>query len=124
MTGTHDLYDPPPPPVKWETPPAGEKISWTQGDVLWLVAVCIGLLVGAGWAWAIEPALGVGVTIAGLFVILESWFSALTFMHRHPHQRPLGRGVIFLVALLPWAVGIGAAVALLLMLFWYSDRAG
>jgi hypothetical protein len=30
--------------------------------------------------------------------------------------------VIFLVALAPWALGIGAAAALLIGLFWFSDR--
>jgi hypothetical protein len=123
MTMSHDVYDPPPPPVQWETP-APEPIPWTRADILWLVLLCVILLIGAAWAWAIEPALGIGITIAGLFVILESWFSALTFLHRHPHNRPLGRGVIFLVALLPWVIGIGAAAALLLALFWYSDRSG
>jgi hypothetical protein len=116
-----NLYDPPPASVTYESP-AEDPIAWTRGDVLWLVALCLVLLAGAAWAWVIEPALGVGITIAGLFVILESWFSALTFLHRHPHDRPLGRAVIFLVALAPWALGIGAAAALLIGLFWFSDR--
>jgi hypothetical protein len=116
-----DIYDPPPAPEIYESP-APERIRWTRADVLWLACVCAILLLGAAWAWLIEPALGVGISIAGLVVILESWFSALTFLHRHPQDRPLGRGVIFLAALVPWLIGIGGAAALMIGLFWASDR--
>ena len=57
-------------------------------------------------------------------MILESWFTALGFLHR---RRPLGLGgrwTIFLAALVPWLVGLGLAAALMLGLFWLSDWLG
>ena len=55
-------------------------------------------------------------------MILESWLTALGFLHR---CRPLGlkaRWTIFLAALVPWLVGLGVAVTVMLSLFWISDH--
>jgi hypothetical protein len=116
-----DIYNPPPPPIAWEEP-TSEPLSFTMGDLVWLLVLCLILFIGAAWAWAIEPALGIGITVAGLFVVLESWFSALTFLHRHPRERTVSRGLIFLAALVPWILGIGGAATLMMVLFWASDR--
>ena len=62
--------------------------------------------------------------VGGSLVILESWFTALGFLHR---CRPLGlraRWTIFLAALVPWLIGLGIAATLMLGLFWFSDMLG
>ena len=56
-------------------------------------------------------------------MIVESWFTALGFLHRRPTEGG-GRWKIFLAALLPWVLGLGLAAALMLGLFYLSDRAG
>jgi hypothetical protein len=119
-----DIYDPPPAPIAW-SPPEAEPLRWTRGDLACLLALAIPLLGAAAWAWSIEPTLSIWVAVGGAFVILESWFSALTFLHRHPSAaRPGGRWVIFLAALVPWLIGLGFATALMLGLFLASDWVG
>jgi hypothetical protein len=116
----HDIYDPPPAPVAYG-PPKAEPIPFTRADVLYLVGLFGVLSVVAASAWSIDPTLGPWVTVGGLFVILESWFSALTFLHRHPSEHTGGRWMIFVAALIPWLLGLGFATALMLGLFYVSD---
>ena len=57
-------------------------------------------------------------------MILESWFTALGFLHR---CRPLGlraRWTIFLAALIPWLIGLGIAAAFMLGSVLVSDWLG
>jgi hypothetical protein len=61
---------------------------------------------------------------AGSLVILESWFTALGFLHRAAPLRLKARWMIFLAALVPWLVGLGVAVSVMLSLFWVLDRVG
>ena len=120
----HDIYDPPPvPPVDWN-PPRVEPLIFTQGDLLCLIALCVGLLAAAMIAWSNEPVLALISAGAGALIILESWFTALGFLHR---AKPVGlkvRWTIFLAALVPWLFGLGIAVCLMLCLFWISDHFG
>src|SRR3954453_24084826 len=116
MSSFHDIYDPPPAPVAF-APPRPEPLTWTVGDLACLVAMVALLCAASAWAWSFEPTLGPWVTLGGAFVILESWFSAGTFLHRHPAERPGGRWVIFLAALVPWLLGLGFAAALMMGLF-------
>lgn len=115
-----DIYNPPPAPMAFNPPPP-EALVITRGDVAWLLVLCALLAPAAMWAWSIDLTLGLGVTIGGLFMVLESWFSGLTFLRRHPSARPVGRGLIFLAALMPWLFGLGFAAALMWALFQLGD---
>ncbi len=118
----HDIYDPPPvPEVDWE-PTRSEPLVFSRGDVLCLAALCAGLMTIALLAWRNEPILALISACAGTLVILESWFTALGFLHRCPPVSLKFRWTIFLAAIVPWLVGLGFAVALLLCLFWISDH--
>ena len=120
----HDIYDPPPvPEVDWDPPPPGPLI-FTQGDLICLVALCVGLVGLALVAWHSEPVLALIAAEAGGLVILESWFTALGYLHRCPPVSLKVRWTIFLAALLPWLLGVGFAVFLMLCLFWISDHWG
>ncbi|MBV8487946.1 MAG: hypothetical protein JO161_06675 [Planctomycetaceae bacterium] len=120
----HDIYDPPPvPEVDWDPPPPGRFI-FTQGDLICLVALCAGLVGLALVAWHSEPVLALIAAGAGGLVILESWFTALGFLHRCPPLSLKARWTIFLAALLPWLLGVAFAVCLMLCLFWISDHWG
>ncbi len=123
MSITHDIYNPPPAPDPLE-PPRAEPIQWSVSDLAALAALCAPVGAIAAWAWSVEPTLGLWVTIAGVFVILESWFSALTFLHRHPSERFVGRWLVFLAALMPWLLSLGFGAALMIGLFRLSDWAG
>ena len=124
MATLHDLYDPPPAPIAW-TPPRPEPLRWTPGDLAYLAALGVVVVAASAWAFTVDPSLGPWVTLGGLFVLLESWFSALTFFHRHPAARRLRlRWMIFLAALVPWLLGLGFAAALMQGLFLASDWAG
>jgi hypothetical protein len=118
----HDIYDPPPvPPVDWD-PIKSEPLIFTRSDLFCLIALCGGLLAVALLAWRNEPALAMISAGAGALVILESWFTALGFLHRCPPVSLKLRWTIFFAALVPWLIGVGLAVALMLCLFWMSDR--
>jgi hypothetical protein len=120
----HDIYDPPPvPPVDWD-PPKAEPLIFTRGDLICLVSLCSALLVLALVAWYNEPVLALVSAGAGALVILESWLTALGFLHRCPPVSLKLRWTIFLAALMPWLIGVGFAVSLMLCLFWISDRMG
>ncbi len=116
-----DIYNPPPAPLAFD-PPQPEPLVVTGIDVAYLVAMCVVFGILAAWPWAVDMVLGLGVTIGGLFIILESWFSGLTFLKRHPAARPVGRYLVFLVALTPWLFGLGVVTAVMLGLFWVSDH--
>ncbi|MDX2036369.1 MAG: hypothetical protein SFX72_06935 [Isosphaeraceae bacterium] len=119
----HDIYDPPPAPVPLE-PPQPEPLSWTAPDLTMLALLALGVVALAAWAWSYEPTMAILTLGGGAMVILESWFSALTFLHRHPAAGETGRIRVFLAALVPWAIGLGLAAALMLLLFSLSDSAG
>jgi hypothetical protein len=91
------------------------------GDLVALVVLCAPVYVLAGWAWAIDSMLGWWVTLAGIVVTVESWFSALAFLHRHPGARRLHRWLVFLAALMPWVLSLGSGAALMIGLFRLSD---
>jgi hypothetical protein len=120
----HDIYDPPPAPETELTPPKRESLIFTTGDLMCLVGLCAVLFAVSVVGWRTEPELAIATAAAGGLVILESWMTALGFLHR---CRPLGlkaRWTIFLAALVPWLVGLGVAVTLMLSLFWISDHIG
>jgi hypothetical protein len=120
----HDIYDPPPvPPVDWE-PPKAEPFYFSRGDLYCLLSLCAGLLALAFLAWRSEPVLALISAGAGALVILESWFTALGFLHRCPPVSLKLRWTIFMAALLPWLVGLSLAVGFMLCLFWFSDHMG
>ncbi len=123
MTATHDIYNPPPAPIPL-IPAPPEPIRWCLADLAALAALAFPVYLAAAWAWSIDLTLGLWVTIAGVFMILESWLSGLTFLYRHPDARGL-RGVrrwmVFFTALSPWLLTLGFGVALMLGLFVLSD---
>jgi len=122
MTSTHDIYDPPPAPIPW-APPEAEPLNWTAGDVTVLAVLGSLILAASALAWRFEPTLSAMILLGGALVLIESWFTALGFLHRRPLDLG-GRWKIFLAALVPWVLGLGMAAALMLGLFYLSDRAG
>jgi hypothetical protein len=123
MSSANDIYNPPPAPVPL-VPRRPEPIRWTLGDFVALAVLGIPVYVAAAWAWSIEPTLGLWVTVAGVFMISESWLSAVAFIHRHPAAAHLGQGrrwPIFFVAMLPWLITLACGVTLMLGLFYLSD---
>jgi hypothetical protein len=123
MSGSSDIYNPPPVPLPVGPPPP-EPLRWTPGDLGVLAGLAFPVYLAAAWAWAIDPTLGLWVSIAGLFMILETWFSALTFLARHPEtdRAPRRRWMVFLVALSPWLLSLGLGAGLMLGLFALIDR--
>ena len=119
----HDIYDPPPAPVPL-APPSAEPLIWTAPDLAFLILLGSAVSAVSAWAFMIEPALALLTFAGGALVICESWFSALSFLHRRPWVGFAGRWKVFVAALLPWVLGLGLAVALMLLLFSLSDRAG
>lgn len=117
----HDIYNPPPAPISLEVT-TSEPLIVSNSDVAWLLVLCSLLVPASAWAWSVDITLGLGVTIGGLFMILETWFSGLTFLRRHPSARPVARGLIFLTALVPWLIGISFVASLMLGLFWITDH--
>ena len=120
----HDIYDPPPvPPVDWDPPRTGAPglLPGRPGLPGRAVRRAAGHR-APGLAERTDPRLiSAG---AGALVILESWFTALGFLHRCPPVSLKLRWTIFLAALVPWLVGLGFAVCLMLCLFWISDHLG
>ena len=120
----HDIYDPPPAPEQDWTPPKPEPLIFTTGDLLCLVGLCALLFVASVTAWRAEPTLALATAAAGTLVILESWLTALGYLHRCSPLRLKARWMIFLAALVPWLFGLGVAVMFMLSLFWISDFVG
>src|SRR5262249_29655830 len=122
-SSVHDIYDPPPAPVAWN-PPKPEPLVYTAGDLVCLIVLFVLLLSGSIVVWRGDVVLTIATTFGGSLVILESWFTALGFLHR---RRALGlkaRWTVFLAALIPWLAGLGIAATLMLALCLVSDWAG
>lgn len=118
----HDVYDPPPvPEIEWEAP-RREPLDVSRGDVACLVGLCLALFAISAAFWRDEPAVAVIAAGAGSLIVLESWITALGYFRRRPPLSLRARWTVFLAALVPWVVGVGAAVAFLLGVFWASDR--
>ena len=117
----HDIYDPPPALEQEWTPPKREPLIFTIGDLMCLVGLCSVLFAASVVGWATEPELAIATAAAGALVILESWLTALNYMHRCRPLRLKARWTIFLAAMVPWLVGLGIAVTVMLSLFWVSD---
>jgi hypothetical protein len=116
-----DRYDPPPALTEDYAAPKPERLVFTMSDLACLIGLCAVLFAGSMVAWRSEPELAIATAAAGSLVILESWSTALGFLHR---TRPLKlklRWLIFLAAIVPWLIGLGVAVSVMLMLFWISD---
>ena len=116
----HDIYNPPPAPAAYETPPV-EPLRFTTVDLAWLVGSAAVLAAAGVSAWWIDATFGVLVTVGGIFVIVESWLSGLAFLKRHPSDRIVSRWLVFAAAVVPWLIGLGLAAALMLGLFYLSD---
>jgi len=120
----HDIYDPPPAPEQDWMPPRSEPLIFTAGDLLCLVGLCAILFVLSITAWRAEPTLALATAAAGSLVILESWLTALGYLHRCSPLRLKARWMIFLAALIPWLLGLGVVVSVMISLFWISDLIG
>lgn len=119
----HDIYDPPPAPVAWN-PSKTEPLVYTWGDLVCLITLCLTLFVASILAWRNEPMVALITTMGGTLVIVESWFTALGFLHRHRSISLRARWTIFLAALVPWLIGLGIAAMLMLSLFLVADWLG
>jgi hypothetical protein len=116
----HDIYDPPPAPVPWN-PPQAERLVFTAGDIVCLVLFCALLVAASVIFWSSEPMVALLTALGGTLVILESWFTALGFLHRNQALGLRARWTIFLAALVPWIIGLGIAAMLIMGLFLASD---
>jgi hypothetical protein len=120
----HDIYDPPPAPEQDWVPPRRDPVVFTTTDLLCLVGLCALLFAVTMTAWSSEPVLALATAAASSLVVLESWFTALGFLHRCRPLKLKARWLIFLAALVPWLLGLGVAVTFMLSLFWISDHIG
>jgi hypothetical protein len=123
MSTMHDIYDPPPAPVPL-APPLPERVNYRPSDLVILGLLVIGVVGLAAWAYAFEPAIAYLTLVGGAIVIVESWSTALGFLHKRPWMGLNGRWKIFVAALIPWLLGLGLAAALMISLFLLSDWAG
>ena len=83
----HDIYNPPPAPMAYApAPPA--PVSWTVADLAFLLGLCVPLGFASVMAWRYDVSLALCVMVGGGFVVVESWLSGLTFLHRHPGRPP------------------------------------
>ncbi len=119
-----DIYDPPPAPEQDFNPASPDPLIFTRDDFICLAGLCTLLTAVSFTAWRTEPALALATAAAGSLVILESWFTALGVLHRAGPLRLKARWTIFLAALVPWLIGLGVAVSVMLSLFWVFDRVG
>jgi hypothetical protein len=116
----HDIYDPPPAPVALG-PPKPELLVYTTGDLVCLVLLFAVLFTASVTLWEGELMMTLATTLGGALVILESWFTALGFLHRRHSLGLRERWTVFFTALVPWLVGLGIAATLMLGLFLVSD---
>src|SRR4051812_47108528 len=119
----HDIYDPPPAPIAWN-PPKAEPLVYTVGDLVCLIVLFVLLLSVSVLVWRGDWVLTIATTVGGALVILESWFTALGFLHRRRSLGLRARWTVFLAALIPWLAGLGIAATLMLCLFLVSDWFG
>ncbi len=121
-----DIYDPPPvPEQELVAPLRPDTVELTRGDRLAVVVLALLPFAASLLAWHSEPELAIATGFAGSLVILESWFTAMNYMHRHSRLVGLrARWTLFLAALLPWLVGVGVTIGSILGLFWVSDHTG
>jgi hypothetical protein len=122
MSAMHDIYDPPPAPVPL-APPAPERVNYRPGDLVILALLGVAVLALAYSAYNFEPSVGYLTLVGGAIVIIESWSTALGFLQKRPWMGLKGRWKIFVVALLPWLIGLGLATALMMSLLLLSDWA-
>jgi len=119
-----DIYDPPPVPdhdlASLETQP----LQFTRSDLACLIGLCLVLFAAAVIGWRDEPELAIATALGGVLVIVESWMTALGFLAKGPRLGLKARLLIFVEALVPWLVGLAAATAVILGLFWVADRVG
>src|SRR5258708_13915613 len=83
MTTMHDIYDPPPAPIPW-APPEPEPLNWTAGDLTVLASFSVLVVAASALAWQIDSTMAFLILLGGALVIVESWFTALGFLHRRP----------------------------------------
>lgn len=119
-----DIYDPPPAPEHDLATPTAEPLKFTSSDLVCLVALCAVLFIVSAAGWRDEPALALATAAAGTLIIVESWLTALAFLHRSPPLGLKARLLIFVEALVPWCLGLATAVAVIMGLFWIVDRVG
>jgi hypothetical protein len=120
-----DIYDPPPVPEQELPPTRPDGFVLTRGDLVVVTVLCVLPFAASLLAWYTEPELAIATGTAGALVILESWFTAMTYMHRRSRLVGLKvRWTIFLAALLPWVIGVGVTIASILGLFWVADHVG
>jgi hypothetical protein len=117
----HDIYDPPPAPEQEVAPSRHEPLIFTSGDLICLIGVCAVLFLLSITAWRSEPMLALATAGAGSLVVLESWLTALGYLHRARTLRLRARWMVFLAALVPWVLGLGVVVTLMVSLFFISD---
>lgn len=122
-SSVHDIYDPPPAPVALN-PPKPEPLVYTAGDLVCLIVLFVLLLSISVLVWRGDRVLTIATTFGGSLVILESWFTALGFLHRRRSLGLKARWTVFFAALIPWLAGLGIAATLMLALFLVSDWAG
>jgi hypothetical protein len=119
----HDIYDPPPAPVAWN-PPKPEPLVYTGGDLACLVTLFTVWMTASVLFWRGDVVMSLATTLGGSLVILESWLTALGFLHRRRSLGLRARWTVFVAALVPWLVGLGIAATLMLGLFLVSDWVG
>jgi hypothetical protein len=123
MSTAHDIYNPPPAPVPLA--PTPERIAWTTGDLAVLISLVVVAVALAIWAWTVEPSLAVLVLIGAAIVIVESWSTAMGFLHKHRRLAGTrGRWTIYVAALVPWLLGLALATGLMIGLFRLADWLG
>lgn len=123
MNTMRDIYDPPPAPIPL-APPSPERVYYRPSDLAILGVLILGVVGLAIRAYSFEPTIAYLTLVGGAIVIVESWSTALGFLQKRPWMGLNGRWKIFVVALIPWLLGIGLAAALMMSLFLLSDWAG
>ena len=121
MSTAHDIYNPPPAPEPL-APPQPDPIAWRRSDLVMLAALIVVAVAASAWAWTVEPSLALLVLLGGTIVIVESWSTALGFLHRQPKMGANGRWRIYVAALVPYILGLALATALMMGLFNLLDR--
>lgn len=123
MSTVQDLYDPAPSCTSW-LPVEPEPIPFGRGDLAVLIGLAATWAVVTVPAWLFEPMLGLLAMVGGALILLESWFTALGYLHRQPRQTPSRRALIMVAAFVPWLAGLGLAALLMWALFALSDLIG